>query len=140
MSKRRVVVTGLGLLTPVGNNVADSWKNIQNGVSGIAPITHFDVTDFPVRFGGSIRDFSIEDYISKKDARKMDPFIHYGMAAGIQAMEDSGLEITDENGTIFFFRRHKKSKSDPDSSCRKPKGQILYCGVTPGLSLYFSTS
>ncbi len=96
MSKRRVVITGLGLLTPVGNNVADSWKNILNGVSGIAPITHFDVSEFPVRFGGSIRDFNIEDYISKKDARKMDPFIHYGMAAGIQAVEDSGLEITED--------------------------------------------
>ena len=83
MSKRRVVITGLGLLTPVGNNVADSWKNILNGVSGIAPITHFDVSEFPVRFGGSIRDFNIEDYISRKDARKMDPFIHYGMAAGM---------------------------------------------------------
>ncbi len=96
MSKRRVVITGLGLLTPVGNNVADSWKNILNGVSGIAPITHFDVSEFPVRFGGSIRDFNIEDYISRKDARKMDPFIHYGMAAGIQAIEDSGLEITED--------------------------------------------
>ncbi|MFT5133267.1 MAG: 3-oxoacyl-[acyl-carrier-protein] synthase II [Gammaproteobacteria bacterium] len=95
MSKRRVVVTGLGLLTPVGNNVPDTWKNILEGVSGIAPLTHFDTSDFPVRFGGSIRNFNIEDYISRKDARKMDPFIHYGMAAGIQAMEDSGLEITD---------------------------------------------
>ena len=95
MSKRRVVVTGLGLLTPVGNNVKDSWKNIVNGVSGIAPITHFDTTDFSVRFGGSIRNFDIEEYISRKDAKKMDPFIHYGMAAGIQAIEDSGIEITD---------------------------------------------
>lgn len=96
MSKRRVVITGLGLLTPVGNNVDDAWGNIVNGVSGIAPITHFDTTDFSVRFGGSIRDFDIEDYISSKDARKMDPFIHYGMAAGIQAVEDSGLEITED--------------------------------------------
>lgn len=97
MSKRRVVVTGLGLLTPVGNTVTDSWKNILNGVSGIAPLTHFDTTDFSVRFGGSIKDFNIEDYISRKDAKKMDPFIHYGMAVGIQAVEDSGLEITDAN-------------------------------------------
>lgn len=97
MSKRRVVVTGLGLITPVGNNVKEAWDNIVSGVSGIAPLTHFDTTDFSVRFGGSIRDFNVEDYISRKDAKKMDPFIHYGMAAGIQAIEDSGLEITEEN-------------------------------------------
>ena len=96
MSRRRVVVTGLGLITPVGNTVAEAWGNILAGVSGIAPLTHFDTTDFTVRFGGSIRDFNIEDYISRKDAKKMDPFIHYGMAAGIQAIEDSGLEITEE--------------------------------------------
>ncbi len=97
MSKRRVVVTGLGLITPVGNNVTEAWNNIVAGVSGIAPLTHFDTTDFSVRFGGSIRDFNVEDYISRKDVKKMDPFIHYGMAAGIQAIEDSGLEITEEN-------------------------------------------
>ncbi len=96
MSKRRVVVTGLGCLTPLGNNVKDTWEKILSGVSGIAELTHFDVSEFPVRFGGSIRNFNIEDYISRKDARKMDPFIHYGMAAGIQAIEDSGLEITEE--------------------------------------------
>lgn len=76
--------------------MAEAWGNILAGVSGIAPLTHFDTTDFTVRFGGSIRDFNIEDYISRKDAKKMDPFIHYGMAAGIQAIEDSGLEITEE--------------------------------------------
>jgi 3-oxoacyl-[acyl-carrier-protein] synthase II len=97
VSKRRVVVTGIGLITPVGNNVTEAWSNIVAGVSGIAPLTHFDTTDFSVRFGGSIRDFNVEDYISRKDAKKMDPFIHYGMAAGIQAIEDSGLEITEEN-------------------------------------------
>jgi 3-oxoacyl-[acyl-carrier-protein] synthase II len=95
VSKRRVVVTGLGLITPVGNTVAEAWENIVAGVSGIAPLTHFDTTDFSVRIGGSIRDFNIEDYIPRKDAKKMDPFIHYGMAAGIQAVEDSGIEITD---------------------------------------------
>ena len=97
MSKRRVVVTGLGLITPVGNNVSDSWKNIVAGQSGIVPITHFDTTDFPVRFGGTIKDFEIEKYIQKKDIKKMSTFIHYGIAAGLQAFEDSGLEITDEN-------------------------------------------
>ncbi|MCZ6526880.1 MAG: beta-ketoacyl-ACP synthase II [Gammaproteobacteria bacterium] len=97
MSKRRVVVTGLGLVTPVGNTVADTWQNIVAGVSGVAPITYFDTSDFSVRIGGSIKDFRPEDYISKKDVKKMDPFIHYGIAAGMQAFADSGLEITEEN-------------------------------------------
>ena len=98
MSKRRVVVTGLGLVTPVGNTVTDTWQNIVAGVSGVAPITYFDTSDFSVRIGGSIKDFRPEDYIPKKDVKKMDPFIHYGIAAGMQAFTDSGLEITEENG------------------------------------------
>lgn len=97
MSKRRVVVTGMGMVSPLGNTVDSTWKNILAGKSGIAPLTHFDTTDFTVRFGGSIRDFDVTEYISKKDARKMDPFIHYGMAAGIQAVQDSGIEINDSN-------------------------------------------
>ena len=97
MSKRRVVVTGLGLLTPVGNNVIETWNNIQNGVSGIGLIEHFDTTGFSVRIGGSIRNFEVTDHIPRKDAKKMDLFIHYGMVAGSQAIEDSGLEITEEN-------------------------------------------
>lgn len=95
--KRRVVITGLGMVSPVGLNVADSWSNILAGKSGIGPITHFDVSEFSVRFGGSVRDFDITEYISPKDAKKMDPFIHYGIAAGIQAVGDSGLEVTEEN-------------------------------------------
>lgn len=97
MTKRRVVITGLGMVSPVGLNVTDSWANILAGKSGIAPLTHFDVSEFSVRFGGSIRDFDITEYISGKDAKKMDPFIHYGIAAGMQAVRDSGLEITEEN-------------------------------------------
>ena len=97
MSKRRVVITGLGLVTPVGNSVAEAWQNIVNGVSGIGLISHFDTTDFPVRIGGSIRNFDVESYIPKKDVKKMDPFIHYGMAAGIQAFADSGIEVTEAN-------------------------------------------
>lgn len=97
MSKRRVVVTGLGMVSPVGNTVSESWSNIKAGVSGIKPIEHFDVSDFSVRFGGSIRDLNVDDYISKKDQKKMDPFIHYGMVAGIQAFQDSGIEVTEEN-------------------------------------------
>ncbi|MEX2353328.1 MAG: beta-ketoacyl-ACP synthase II [Gammaproteobacteria bacterium] len=97
MSKRRVVVTGLGLVTPLGNTVKESWSNIVAGKSGISRITHFDTSDFPVRIGGSVKNFNPEDYIPKKDVKKMDPFIHYGMAAGLEAFEDSGLEITDTN-------------------------------------------
>ncbi len=97
MHKRRVVVTGLGLITPLGNTVADTWNNIVAGKSGISRITHFDTTDFPVQIGGSIRNFNVEDYIPKKDVKKMDPFIHYGMAAGLQAFQDSGLIVTEEN-------------------------------------------
>ncbi|OGT81794.1 MAG: beta-ketoacyl-[acyl-carrier-protein] synthase II [Gammaproteobacteria bacterium RIFCSPLOWO2_02_FULL_61_13] len=97
MSKRRVVITGMGLVTPVGNTVAKAWQNIVAGVSGIGLISHFDTTDFPVRIGGSIHDFDVEAYIPKKDVKKMDPFIHYGMAAGLQAFADSGIEVTAEN-------------------------------------------
>ena len=97
MCKRRVVITGVGMLSPVGNNVKTSWQNILAGKSGIEPITHFDVSDFPVRFGGSIKDFDVTTIMSAKDARKMDPFIHYGIAAAIEAIEDSGLEVTEAN-------------------------------------------
>lgn len=97
MTKRRVVVTGLGMVTPIGNNVADTWNNLLQGKSGIAPLTHFDVTDYPVRFGGSIRNFKAEDYIPRKDIKKMDVFIHYGMAAGLEALQDSGLVIDETN-------------------------------------------
>lgn len=97
MSERRVVITGLGLVTPVGNDVATSWENIKAGVSGIRPIEHFDISEFSVRFGGTIVDFDVTEYIPKKDARKMDPFIHYGMAAGIQAIKDAGIEVNEKN-------------------------------------------
>ena len=97
MSKRRVVVTGLGAVTPVGLSVAESWENILAGKSGVAPITSFDVTDFPVRFGASVKDFDVETVISRKDAKKMDTFIHYGIAAAVEASKDAGLEVTDAN-------------------------------------------
>jgi len=96
-NSRRVVVTGLGIVSPVGNTVSEAWKNIIDGVSGIGPITHFDVSDFNVRFGGSVRDFDIARYMSAKDARKMDPFIHYGIAAACQAIEDAGIEVEERN-------------------------------------------
>lgn len=97
MSKRRVVITGMGMVSPVGNTVKASWDSILAGKSGIAPITHFDTTGFATTFGGSIRDFDITDYIKAKDAKKMDPFIHYGIVAAMEAIEDSGIEITDDN-------------------------------------------
>jgi len=97
VSKRRVVVTGVGMVSPVGNNVEDSWAAVKNGKSGIAPITSFDVSAYTTRFGGSIKDFDVSQSIPLKDARKMDLFIQYGMAAGIEAITDSGLEVTDEN-------------------------------------------
>jgi 3-oxoacyl-[acyl-carrier-protein] synthase II len=91
MTKRRVVVTGMGIISPVGNDVQTAWHNVVTGVSGIGPITDFDVADFSTRFGGSIRNFNPEDYIPAKEVRKMDPFIHYGIAAARQAVEASGL-------------------------------------------------
>jgi len=94
---RRVVVTGLGLVTPVGLNVKESWDNILAGKSGISPITHMDASDFATRFSGSVRGFDVTEYISAKEARRMDTFIHYGIAAGTQALKDSGLEVTEEN-------------------------------------------
>lgn len=97
MSGRRVVVTGLGLVAPVGLDVKSSWDNILAGKSGIKPITHFDIEPFSTRFGGPIYGFEISDYISEKEAKKMDKFIHYGMAAGCQAIADAGLEIDDSN-------------------------------------------
>jgi len=94
---RRVVVTGLGMITPVGHTVEETWRNIVAGQSGAATITTFDVSDFATRFSASVRDFDIAPYLSAKEARKMDVFVQYGMAAGIQAMQDSGLEVTDAN-------------------------------------------
>ena len=99
MSKRRVVVTGLGVVSPVGNSVKAAWDNVLAGKSGIAPITNFDISDFPVRFGGEIRDFDVSEYIPQKDARRMGAFIHYGIAAASQAIKDSGIEITDANAS-----------------------------------------
>ena len=97
MIGRRVVVTGLGIVSPVGHNIADTWANILAGKSGAAPIDAFDVSAYSTQFSASVRDFDISPYLAPKDARKMDTFVQYGMAAGIQALEDSGFEVTDEN-------------------------------------------
>ena len=97
MSRRRVVVTGLGMVCPVGLDVASSWEAILAGRSGIGPIERFDTSQFTVRIGGGVKGFDVKAYLSPKEARKMDPFIHYGIAAGQQAFEDSGLEVTEAN-------------------------------------------
>ena len=94
MTKRRVVVTGLGVISPVGSSVPQAWDAVLNGRSGIAPITRFDVSAFPVRFGGQVRDFDVTSYITAKEARRMDEFQHYGVAAGIQAVNDSGIDFS----------------------------------------------
>jgi 3-oxoacyl-[acyl-carrier-protein] synthase II len=96
MAGRRVVVTGVGIIAPVGLDIASAWENILAGRSGIQPITHFDVEPFSSRFGGPIYGFDATQYVSKKEAKKMDAFIHYGVAAGTQAIESSGLPISDE--------------------------------------------
>ncbi|KMW71851.1 3-oxoacyl-ACP synthase [Photorhabdus luminescens subsp. luminescens] len=102
MSKRRVVVTGLGMLSPVGNTAESSWKAVCAGQSGISLIDHFDTSHHATKFAGLVKDFNHEDFnISRKDARKMDDFIQYGIAAGVQAIEDSGIEVTEANASRF---------------------------------------
>ena len=99
MSKRRVVVTGLGMVSPVGSTVQSAWDAVLRGESGIAPVTRFDVSAFPVRFGGAVRDFDVAQYIPPKEARRMDDFMHYGVAAGVQAVSDSGLDFSKADPT-----------------------------------------
>ena len=97
MSRRRVVVTGLGLISPVGNTVEQGWANILAARSGISRITRFDASEFTTQIAGEVKDFNVGDYISPKEARRMDTFIHYGLAAGIQAIRDAGLEEANIN-------------------------------------------
>ena len=97
MSRRRVVVTGLGIISPVGNTVSETWDNIVAGKSGIGPITRFDASAISARIAGEVKGFDVSTYLSPKEARRMDTFIHYGMAAGIQAFKDSGIEVTEAN-------------------------------------------
>lgn len=97
MLSKRIVVTGLGIVSPVGSTVDTAWKNICAGKSGISNIDAFDASEFSVRISGAVRDFNADDYISKKEQKKMDPFIHYGIGAGVQAIRDAGIEVTEEN-------------------------------------------
>ncbi len=101
MARRRVVITGLGIVSPVGNSISEAWDNIVNGRSGITEITRFDTSKFPVRIAGEVRNFDVKDYLSPKDARRMDTFIHYGLAAGIQAVKDAGIESPGDDAERF---------------------------------------
>ncbi len=101
MSKRRVVITGMGIVSPVGSRLADAWENVCEGRSGISLIEDFDTSEFPTRIAGLVRDFDVDAYLSAKDQRKNDPFVHYGVAASIDAIRDAGLEITEENGHLI---------------------------------------
>ena len=94
MSKRRIVITGLGIVSPVGNTLSDAWENIVSGKSGITRVTRFDASNFSSQIAGEVKDFDVQQYLSAKDARRMDVFIHYGMAAAIQAIKDAGIEDT----------------------------------------------
>ena len=98
MTSRRVVITGLGMLTPLGADVASTWEGIKAGKSGIRNIDHFDTEAFSTRFAGLVPEFDIADYLSPKDARKMDIFIQYGLVAAIQAIRDAGLDMDKEDG------------------------------------------
>ncbi len=93
MSKRRVVITGLGILSPLGNDLETNWAVIKAGRSGIGPITHFDASAYPTRIAGEVRGFDPTEFIAPKDVKKMDPFVHYGVAAGLMAIRDSGIVI-----------------------------------------------
>ena len=95
---RRVVITGMGIISPVGSRLDSAWQNVRDGVSGIGPVEDFDASEFPTQIAGTVRDFNADDYLAPKDQRKNDPFIHYGVAASVDAIEDSGLEITEANG------------------------------------------
>ena len=99
MSKRRVVVTGLGVVSPVGSTVQSAWDTVLRAESGIGPLTRFDVSAFPVRFGGQVRGFEVAEYITPKEARRMDEFMHYGVAAGVQAVSDSGIDFSKTDPT-----------------------------------------
>ncbi len=102
---RRVVVTGIGMLSPLGNTPEATWENLLLGKSGISNIDHFDTTEYSTKFAGLVKDFDAQNYMEKKEARKMDLFIQYGVAAGVQAIKDSAFEVTEENAPPYWGRR-----------------------------------
>src|SRR5260221_11984160 len=97
MSKRRVVVTGLGIVSPVGNGIKDAWANLLNGVSGVGPITHFDASVLPTRIAAEVKNFKATDWMHPKETRRSDTFIHYGLAATRMALDDAGFAIDESN-------------------------------------------
>lgn len=97
MENRRVVITGIGAVTPLGNNIETTWEAVKAGKSGVGPLTRLDPDKYPAKIAAEVKDFSIEEYVEKKEARKMDRFTHYALAASIMAMKDSGLELNEEN-------------------------------------------
>ena len=131
MTRRRVVVTGLGIVSPVGSMIDTAWGNIVAGRGGIGPITRFDVSRFTTRFGGGVTGFEVDDYLAPKDARKMDTFMHYGVAASRQAIDDSGIEVTPANahrigvavgagiGGIETIERNFRAYMEAEESPRK---------------------
>jgi 3-oxoacyl-[acyl-carrier-protein] synthase II len=162
LSRRRVVVTGLGIVSPVGSSIDTAWANILAGRSGIGPITRFDVSRFTTRFGGAVAGFALDQYVSAKDVRKMDAFMHYGVAASLQAVTDSGIEVSEANahrigvavgagiGGIETIERNYRAYLEAEESPRKVSpffipGSIINmisghvsiaCGMTgPNLSL-----
>ena len=98
MSKRRVVITGMGIVSPVGSTLEDAWRSVRDGNSGITRLEEFDVSGFATQIAGTVKGFDVADYLAAKDSRKMDRFMHYGIAASVDALRDSGLEINEENG------------------------------------------
>ena len=102
MSKRRVVVTGLGAVTPIGNNVKDFWAGIREGKVGIAPITKFDTTDYKVKIAAEVKDFNAKDHMDPRSARRMDPFCQYAVTAAKEALEDSGIDMEKEDSIAFL--------------------------------------
>ncbi|MGI9238841.1 MAG: beta-ketoacyl-ACP synthase II [Woeseiaceae bacterium] len=98
MTKRRVVITGMGIISPVGSRLDDAWRAVRDGESGISLIDDFDTSALPTRIAGIVKDFNVDDFLGRKDQRKNDPFIHYGVAAAMNAITDAALEITPENG------------------------------------------
>ena len=101
MEKRRVVVTGLGAITPIGNTTDEFWEALRRGKSGIGPITKFDSTGYPTRIAGEVRGFDPLKFVDKKDARRLDPFVQYAVASSVMAVEDSGLDLSKVDGTRF---------------------------------------
>lgn len=99
MTKRRVVITGIGAISPVGHSATEMWEAVKNGVCGIAPITHYDTTDRKVKLAGEVKDYKPEEFLDKKEARKMDKFCQFAMIAATEAFEDSQLDMTKEDAS-----------------------------------------